>query len=380
MRSAKISEETRQAVAKASESRARTNADDRRARVRGGADYITDAIRLLLTLAAVAFAIALLDGARREYGEFYASLASFQPQVAVRRSKNKLPVTEKMPLQNKDAVSTAANGTATVAFPDGSAILVQPNTKFEIQLLDYNRGPKRDRSFLLRSGEVFTRISKLFGKKGQTLICTPNAVAAARGTGFSVRFDPSANSTFVEVIDGVVALRNAGGRIEIKKGQTGTATGNQPPFLGNVGRPQALTQRFTSLARLDPPQNPLEKFERDSLSLLNPVLQLVSLTPGGWNFGENDWARRSATRGGLNLLQQSLEALTGDVPDRLNPVSLVELGLEDGEREKILGSFAGFAIDRYEKRGQNSYRILVRSRDSAGTVFQLTESGIEERK
>lgn len=380
MRSGKVSEETRQAVAKASQSRSRSDADDRRDRVRGGADYIIDGIRLLLTLAAVAFVIALLDGARREYDEFYANLSSFRPQVAVRRSKNKLPVTEKMRLQNKDAVSTAANGTATVAFPDGSAILVEPNTKFEVQLLDYNRGPKRDRSFLLRSGSVFTRISRLFGKKGQTLICTPNAVAAARGTGFSVTFDPSANSTLVEVIDGVVALRNAGGRVEIKKGQTGTAVGNRPPFLGSLGRPQALAQRFNNLARLDPPQNPLVKLERDSLSLLNPVLQLVALTPGGWNFGENDWARRSATRGGLKLLQQSMEAVVGDVPDALNPVALTELGLEEAEREKILGSFAGFAIDRYEKRGQNSYRILVRSRDSVGTVFQLTEAGVEEVK
>lgn len=380
MASNRFTEETRQAVAEASQGRMRTKKDDQRDRVRSGADYVIDIIKLLLTLAAVAFVVALLDGARREYNEFYANLASFKPQVAVRRSKDKLPVAEKMQLKNKDAVSTAASGTATVAFPDGSAILVEPNTKFEVQLLDYNRGPKRDRSFLVRAGSVFTRISKLFGKKGQTLICTPNAVAAARGTGFEVTFNPSANTTFVEVIDGKVALRNAGGRIEIKKGQTGTAVGNNPPTLGVLGRPQALTQKFNNLALLDPPQNPLEKFERDALGFLNPVLQMVALTPGGWNFGENDWARRAATRRGLNLIQQSLEAVTGDVPDTLNPVSMAELGLDETERMKILDSFAGFAIDRYEKRGQNSYRIIVRSRDSAGTTFQLTETGVEEVK
>ncbi|MBC7805871.1 MAG: FecR domain-containing protein, partial [Akkermansiaceae bacterium] len=276
MASKKVDLQTRQAVAEASQSRVRTREDDRRDRVRGGADYFVDVIRLVLTLAAVGFVVALLDGARREYGEFYATLHSFKPQVAVRRLKDKLPVAEKMQLQDRDAVSTASGGTATVAFPDGSAIIVEPNTKFEVQLLDYNRGTKRDRSFLLRSGAVFARISKRFGKKGQTLICTPNAVAAARGTGFSVRFDASANSTFVEVIDGKVALRNAGGRIEIGRGQTGTAIGNQPPFLGVVGRPQALTQLFNNLARFDLPQTPLEKFERDALSFLNPVLQTVA--------------------------------------------------------------------------------------------------------
>lgn len=378
MASKRVSEETRHAVAEASQGRIRTNKDDRRDRVRGGADYFFDVIRLVLILAAVAFVVALIDGARREHGEFYANLASFKPQVAVRRSKAKLPITEKMQLRNNDAVSTASSGTATVAFPDGSAILIEPDTKFEVRLLDYNRGPKRDRSFLLRSGSVFTRISKLFGKKGQTLICTPNAVSAARGTGFSVTYDPSANTTFVEVIDGIVALRNAGGRIEIKKGQTGTAVGNQPPFLGVLGRPQALTQRFTYLALLDPPQTALDKFERDALHLLNPMLQMVALTPGGWNFGENDWARRAATRRGLNLLQQALEAVAGDVPDTLNPVSMAELGLDETERERITGTFAGFTIDRYEKRGQNSYRVLVRSRDSAGTTFQLTETGVDE--
>ncbi|MBC8137245.1 MAG: FecR domain-containing protein [Fibrella sp.] len=380
MASNRFEQETRLAVAEASQGRVRTKDDERRNRVRGGADYLIDVIRLLLTLAAVALVVALIDGARREYGEFYANLVAFKPQVAVRRNKDKLPVAEKMQLQDKDAISTASNGNATLAFPDGSAIRVEPNTKFEVQLLDYNRGPKRDRSFLLRNGSVFTRISKLFGKRGQTLICTPNAVSAARGTGFSVRFDPSANSTFVEVIDGKVALRNAGGRIEIKKGQTGTAIGNQPPFLGVVGRPQALTQQFNNLARLDPPQTPLEKFERDALGLLNPVLQMVALTPRGWNLAENDWSRRAATRRGLNLLQQSLEAVTGDVPDTLNPVSMSELGLDDVERAKILETFAGFTIDRYEKRGQNSYRVVVRSRDSAGTTFQLTESGVDEVK
>ncbi len=378
MASNRFGEETRQAVAEASQGRARTKEEERLKRVRNGADYVIDVIRLLLTLAAAAFVVALIDGARREYGEFYANLASFKPQVAVRRSKDKLPVTEKMQLQNKDAVSTAAGGTATLSFPDGSAVLVEPNTKFEVQLLDYNRGPKRDRSFLLRTGSVFTRISKLFGKKGQTLICTPNAVSAARGTGFSVDYDPSTNRTFVEVIDGKVSLRNAGGRIEIKKGQTGTAVGNQPPFLGVLSRPQALTQLFNTLAQLDPPQSTLEKFERDALGFLNPALQMVALTPRGWNIGDNDWSRRSATRQGLNLLQQALEAVPGDVPDTLNPVTMSELGLSEEEREKILDSFAGTTIDRYEKRGQNGYRVVVRSRDSAGTTFQMTETGVEE--
>ncbi|MBC8140959.1 MAG: hypothetical protein H7Y38_05905, partial [Armatimonadetes bacterium] len=78
------------------------------------------------------------------------------------------------------------------------------------------------------------------------------------------------------------------------------------------------------------------------------------------------------------LLQQALEAVTGDVPETLNPVTMRELGLDETERARILDAFTGFSIDRYEKPGANRYRVVVRSRDSAGTVFELTEAGVRE--
>ena len=380
----RFEEETRRAIGEASRHHARSRIkgdDSTGARgVREGMDHLTDGARFLLGLAAIGLVIALLDGARREYGEFYANLAAFRSPIAVRRAADKLPVTDKMELRNKDAVSTAADGNATVLFPDGSAVFVEPSTRFEVQLLDYNRGPKRDRSFLLRFGSIFTRISKRFGKKGETLICTPNAVAAARGTGFAVRFDPGSGTTFVEVIDGRVALRNAGGRIEISRGQTGTAVGNQPPMFGSVSRTLALQQRFNALARLDNAPSPLENYELVALNFLDPALRLVALNPGGFDMGQSDWARRAATRQALKLVQQSLEAASGDVPDVLNPVTLTELGFKDADRDKILGAFAGYSIDRYEKRGQNLYRVVVRSRDSDGTPFELTETGIRQVK
>lgn len=374
----RVDQETRQAIEAASNSYNRHPDGDREKRVRGGLDYVLDAIRGLLILAVLAFIVLLIDGGRRESEEFYANLAAFKPSVSVRRIEDKLTVAEKMQLEHKDMITTAKVGSATIAFPDGSAVIVQPSTKFEVQLLDYNRGPKRDRSFLLRSGSIFTRISKMFGKKGQTLICTPNAVAAARGTGFSVSFDPSSQTTFVEVIDGKVALRNAGGRIEIRKGQTGTAIGNHPPTLGVLGRPQALATLFTRLAQLDQPVPPIIQFERDALTMANPLLQILALTPHGFSPSDNDWARRAETKKALQLLQQALEAVNGEVPDELNPVSLTELGLNETERQKILNAFAGFSIDRYEKRGQNSYLVQVRSRDSAGSVYVLTETGVDQ--
>jgi len=387
-RSNAASQKTRQALAEASRAYARRQKDDQNRQhqedserqVRNMMDYLIDGVKGLLVLAAIAFVALLIDGARREGDEFYANLAAFKPTIGVHRSESSLSVKEKMQLENKDAINTTSNGSATVAFPDGSAVVVEPSSKFVVRLLDYNRGPKRDRSFMLLSGSVFSRISHLFGKKGQTLICTPNAVAAARGTGYRVTYDPSSNTTVVEVVDGKVALRNAGGRVEIPKGQTGVAVGNQPPTLGAASHQQELARLFNRLARLDPKIPPIIQFERDALAFLDPVLEFVSLTPRGWNFMDNDWARRAATKRELQIMEQAFEAANGDVPDELNPITLSELSLTQVEKEKMLDSFAGFTIDRYEKRGPNSYRVVVRSRDSVGTTYEMTESGVREVK
>ena len=112
MASNRFDEQTRQAIAEASASYDKNKARQRENKVRGAFDYVLDGIRLLLTLAALGVAALLVDGARREWNEYSATLAAFKPQVSVRRgASTKLPVKEAMSLQNRDAITTAATGT-----------------------------------------------------------------------------------------------------------------------------------------------------------------------------------------------------------------------------------------------------------------------------
>src|SRR5205823_5291823 len=120
---------------------------------------------------------------------------------------------------NDDVIRTGADSTATLVFPDGSAVQVEPNTEFQVRLLDYARGGERDRSFMVRSGSIVAHVSKFFGGQSRATMCTPTTVAAVRGTGFRVQYDPQRKETFVQVADGKVAVRTAAGETATQKGE-----------------------------------------------------------------------------------------------------------------------------------------------------------------
>jgi len=354
--------------------------DKRRKRGRDW-DTVKGYIRQVGILALIVLGIAIIDGARREYQEFFAMLSRFHTSADVRRGteNEKVPTALNMRLQSGDTLSTDTTGTATLVFPDGGAVEVDPSTTFAVQSLDFTRKPRRDRSFLLSGGSIFTRISKLFGANGQTIICSPNAVAAARGTGFSVAFAPDAKTTIVSVVDGKVSLRNAGGRVVVPKNYRGIARGNDAPYIeplsGSVAAP--LAARFARLARLEPKPNRFVDFEHGVLRAIDPLISRVGLTPGGFDPTKTDGARRAATTQGLRRLQQSLAAQNnGDAPDELNPVTLDEAGVSPADRKRILSALAGFTIDSYQKRGANGYLLRCRSTDTNETVYELTETGI----
>jgi FecR-like protein len=337
-------------------------------------------------IAAVVILVALIgDGIRRESGEMNATMVAFQGKVTVQRGGGTQSVNPqpKMALSNKDVVKTGPNSTATLVFPDGSAVQLEPNTEFEVRLLDYARGGERDRSFMVRTGSVIANVSRFFGAKSQATICTPTSVAAVRGTGFRVVYDPQQKQTYVQVVEGKVTVRTPAGTTDTGKGQMVRTAGYQ------VGGVQGLPgRRETSLGgQLDQMTRQYEKapgvLERVEMAVngfFDPFLQILGLTPGSWSYNTNNFARKAACMEALRRLRTHLAgaATGGDVPNYLNPVTLEEIQQDPREVRKLLDAFAGNMLESYQKTGSDTYIIRARARNRGRTLYELTEASVRE--
>ena len=329
--------------------------------------------------------VLVVDGIRREAGEMAAGVAQVTGQVTVlkRGVGTPTPLTDKTALANQDVVKTGPDGSATLTFPDGSGVQIEPNTEFEIRLLDFARGGVRDRSFMVRSGRIVARVSEFFGSKSQATICTPTAVAAARGTGFSVYYDPARRETFVGVVDGTVDFKTSAGENRSTVGQMVASSGYRvgAPGAMNARQQERIRAGFDAMARSDKPPSFLQRVEYGLNAFLDPALQLIGLSPGSWSYAAGYAARRSATMEALKRLQQHLVSLQDEqLPDYVSLTTMEELGVDERARARIMDTFSGAMLQSYRKTGVGAYDLRVRSRDKKRTLYSLTPSGITEIK
>jgi len=358
---------------------------ERRKRRRQWFGWLQEAPSWLKTLILVTLVvlIALIaDGIRRESKEFKATLVAFSGSVSIfqNRTNQWISASPEMALRDKDVVRTGANGTATLVFPDGSAIQLEPNTEFEVRLLDFVRGGVRDRSFMIRFGSAVAYVSQFFGAKSQATVCTPTAVAAVRGTGFRVVYDPATKQTVVEVVDGSVRFRTPITEIASQTGQMAAASGYQ--LLGTQLLPtehqRMLVATVSQLRSFEQPPNLLQRIEWAINNALDPFLQILGLTPGGWSYASSNFARRTMCMEALRRLRIHLESLN-EVPNYLNHVTLQELtGVHPKEKERILSAFAGNMLESYRKIGRDQYIVRARAKDKKRTLYEMTIAEIRQ--
>jgi len=358
---------------------------ERRRRRRQWFGWIQEApswLKTLITVTLVVLVALIADGIRRESKEFKATLVSFSGSVSVFQNTTNqwVPAKPEMALRDKDVVRTGANGTAILVFPDGSAIQLEPNTEFEVRLLDFVRGGVRDRSFMVRFGSAVAYVSQFFGAKSQATVCTPTAVAAVRGTGFRVVYDPATKQTIVQVVDGSVRFRTPITETASQPGQMAAASGYQlvgtQPLSPEYQRVLAAT--VTQLRRFEQPPSLLQRIEWAINNALDPFLQILGLTPGGWSYASANFARRTMCMEALRRLRTHLESLN-ELPDYLNPVTLQELtGVHPKEKERILSAFAGNMLESYRKIGRDQYIVRARAKDKKRTLYEMTIAEIRE--
>lgn len=342
------------------------------------------AIIRLLTAGLVLFIIVLAaDGLRREGDDLRVNLSRIKGGVDVQRRSmdGVINAHEGMKLVSEEKLETKARGAAALVFPEGSVLRLDNNTRFEVRQLDFYRPNTRNRSFRLSGGSVLCRMSPRYGKNGQLIISTNSAIIAARRGGFSVR--SGSNSVQVDVVDGLVVLKNGNGRLELTAGMRGIATGDSDPTLSTLD-PTVKRELATQLTHLRSFDNPsfvdgLVPMERGLMGFLNPVLQKIGVVSGGWSIADNDDARRLEAATQLKNIAKAMED-AGGAPGVLSLGTLTELGMDAGERDRAILAFAGATLDGYERRGSNAYTIRVRARDSNQTPYILTERGVKQGK
>ncbi len=97
------------------------------------------------------------------------------------------------------------SGSATIELADGSVVRLSPSSRLSFnRLTRYGKTGMVDTRLRLNSGEVETQVKPIMEDGSRFEITTPSAVAAVRGTMFTLKTDPA--GTDLRVTDGKVAF------------------------------------------------------------------------------------------------------------------------------------------------------------------------------
>ena len=139
-------------------------------------------------------------------------------------------------------IRTDDTGSAEIDYSDGSLTRIGPNSQYKVEALQID-GERRQIVGRLEVGRTFHQVSKLSGSDSRFEVHTANAVAAVRGTAFTVNCKVRLVCEF-GVTEGVVNVRGSdGSQVDLLAGQSVTVTAN-----GTVGAVDLLSQSDPWLA------------------------------------------------------------------------------------------------------------------------------------
>jgi ferric-dicitrate binding protein FerR (iron transport regulator) len=339
-------------------------------KARMAADRVVESGRLLLILIGCTAGLLLVDGWRRDYGNLSAVLVARKGDVraSVRKDNKTVELNPGMgsKLDAGTTINCGPDGSATLAFPDGTALQLDSGASMTIRVLDFFRSGRRDRSFEV-TGPLIVRHSSHAGPHSQLTVTTGDTIVVGK-PGSTFRVDLQKTTTRVEVLSGAAVMRTAALRRDVRPGQQFASDGS----LSTIPDNRALKQLSASLAKYDVKPNFWTDTASGATRFLDPLLQKIGITLQGWNPDKTDLTRRDAAFTSLKKLATLIGV--GDAPESLNPVTLAELG-SPNETERLKKDFTSLVIDGYQKSG-SGYTLRVRARDSKGTPLELKNGKI----
>jgi len=157
-------------------------------------------------------------------------------------------------LPDNTTVTVGPKSSATLKFEDGTVILLNENTTFQIQKYAYDeKDPSRISALFSMLKGGLRAVTGLISSRNREAfrVATPMATIGIRGTEFLVQLTPK-NQIYMQVLVGTVNLSNAGGTGIFSAGQTAfvpTPTARPAP----VSAPPRGTFGAMPAAKLPPP-------------------------------------------------------------------------------------------------------------------------------
>ena len=339
--------------------------------------------RILTALGIILLAV-LVDGVRRENQEFAATIVNVTGQVSVADTDTTAPRWAKVKDQLLDGnvVRTVEKSSTTLSWPDGSLLVVGPESQMTIKLLEYSRaGAWRGRSFYVKLGQVWAKVAPGFGHQSEMKIYTPTSVAAVRGTVFTVSQNRQGTESSIACAQGTVRTAGLiGSPVDLPSGeQTVIAKGEAPrrPVQYSLDEQRALGFGYGALWTPPPNAGKLQTVEYFLTQLLSAPMTILGIGKCGWAFGAIDSARRTSTLEALRRLRMHLEG-SPEYPPTVDCATLQELSLDPKERDQIINNLNNYALDRYYAlEGGRSFVLYARARDKARTMYKVSPVGVE---
>ena len=129
-----------------------------------------------------------------------------------------------------DTLETKAEATLIVEFVDGSTLLLQPESRLELNYLSiFGNTGMVDTRIHLNQGRLETQVEKKQGPASRFEISTPAGITSVRGTDYRVGVEPTSELSQTEVLEGGVNVMSAGKKKLIPKGYGTIASRHEPP-------------------------------------------------------------------------------------------------------------------------------------------------------
>lgn len=183
------------------------------------------------------------------------------------------PLTEHTRIRVGDEI-LSRNGNATIALADGSTVRITPNSRLIFnKLTQYGKAGMVDTRLRLDHGGINTHVQPLEHGGARFEVETPSAVAAVRGTVFSLQAHPG--STDLQVTEGIVSFGPSGRTRNIPAGYSASVDSRRPGAVDIYQLPpapepnplppqlQALPEELSWVDN-GAPQHRVDIFETDS--------------------------------------------------------------------------------------------------------------------
>lgn len=296
-----------------------------------------------------------------------------------------IPIRQEDWVNEGDMIRTKSDSSVTLRTRDGTRIKIGPNTKLEVQSIQYKRkSASKVREFALHQGRIWARVRGMHGKKNTFSIAAAGGEIRVTGTDIGVTtrgkgeasFSTFAGSSVVEA-QGATGSLPAGKQLQVAGGQiTGNPRPISPEDLNVFKAQEEIMQSDPLWASIR--QSVVHAEESVLLPVIAKVSNLKDLKPGDVN--ANYFGQLGGMAKAMTAMRAITIALEGDpeYPDQIDLQTLAGIGLEQKDADRILKQFDGHCLLSYQRLGNSGYEFTARADTKKKELLRARNGQVEK--